>query len=471
MSQFKYLELEQLLRKDIKANHFLPSGKLPSVREMCQNLGFSKATVLHALHRLEAEGLIFSKPKSGYFVKTASQNDRLPPKRINPPAAPRDVTVPAILKDIMMRSAAFDILPTAATSHDARHLVTLNRHLSKALRSRATQKALYYNDSSGDMRLKDAIVSHYRHRGLNQDPSQVCITGGCQHALFISLMATCSPGDTVAVESPAFYGVLQIMEQLKLKIIEVATDPAEGLSIEDLAEKITEWPIKACILSPNYATPTGAFMPEKARRELINLAVDNDFCIIEDDIYGDLSFPPFTAEPLKKLDTEGNVILCSSFSKSLSRDLRIGWVFGGKWHDRITQLKLVTQLSSSESTQQGVATFLEEGHYRRYLAQQVSTLKQQQRELMSLLSTHWSDQIRYTQAQGGISMWVELDESINTQHSYNKVLEHGVIMTPGSLFSASGQYKNFLRLSYIHPLTEKRQAAVKKLFSVLLGQA
>ena len=146
-------------------------------------------------------------------------------------------------------------------------------------------------------------------------------------------------------------------------------------------------------------------------------------------------------------------------------------MFGGKWHDRIAQLKLVTQLSSSESTQQGVATFLEEGHYRRYLAQQVSTLKQQQRELMSLLSTHWSDQIRYTQAQGGISMWVELDESINTQHSYNKVLEHGVIMTPGSLFSASGQYKNFLRLSYIHPLTEKRQAAVKKLFSVLLGQA
>ncbi|MCA6061255.1 PLP-dependent aminotransferase family protein [Thalassolituus sp. ST750PaO-4] len=469
MNQFKYLELEHLLRKDIQANHFLPSGKLPSVREICQNLGFSKATVLHALHRLEAEGLIFSKPKSGYFVKTETHHDRLPPKRINPPAAPRDVTVPAILRDIMARSAAFDILPTAGTANDASHLITLNRHLSKALRSRPTQKALYYNDSSGDMRLKDAIVNHYRHRGLNQDPAQVCITGGCQHALFISLMATCSPGDTVAVESPAFYGVLQIMEQLKLKIIEVATDPSEGLSIEDLAKKITEWPIKACITSPNYATPTGACMPEKARQELINLAIEKDFCIIEDDIYGDLSFPPFTAEPLKKLDPDGRVILCSSFSKSLSRDLRIGWVFGGKWHDKIAQLKLVTQLSSSESTQQGLATFLEEGHYRRYLAQQVNTLKQQQRELMTLLSNHWHDEIRYTNAQGGISMWVELDETINTQNSYNKVLEQGVIMTPGSLFSASGQYKNFLRLSYIHPLTEKRQAAVKKLFSVLLG--
>ena len=469
MSQFKYLELEHLLRKDIKANHFLPSGKLPSVREMCQNLGFSKATVLHALHRLEAEGLIFSKPKSGYFVKATTPNDRLSPKRINPPAAPRDVTVPAILKDIMTRSAAFDILPTAGVTNDANHLITLNRHLSKALRSRPTQKALYYNDSSGDMRLKDAIVTHYRHRSLNQDPSQVCITGGCQHALFISLMATCSPGDTVAVESPAFYGVLQIMEQLKLKIIEVAADPREGLSVEDLVEKITEWPIKACIVSPNYATPTGAFMPEKARRALINLAVEKNFCIIEDDIYGDLAFPPFTAEPLKKFDPNGQVILCSSFSKSLSRDLRIGWVFGGKWHDKITQLKLVTQLSSSESTQQGLATFLEEGHYRRYIAQQVNTLKQQQRDLMTLLDTHWSDKIRYTHAQGGISMWVELDETINTQRSYNKVLEQGVIMTPGSLFSASGQYKNFLRLSYIHPLTEQRQAAVKKLFDVLLG--
>ena len=107
MSQFKYLELEHLLRKDIKANHFLPSGKLPSVREMCQNLGFSKATVLHALHRLEAEGLIFSKPKSGYFVTAETQNDRLSPKCINPPAAPREVTVPAIIKNIITHSATF----------------------------------------------------------------------------------------------------------------------------------------------------------------------------------------------------------------------------------------------------------------------------------------------------------------------------------------------------------------------------
>ena len=101
-------------------------------------------------------------------------------------------------------------------------------------------------------------------------------------------------------------------------------------------------------------------------------------------------------------------------------------------------MKLVTQLSSSESTQQGLATYLEEGHYRRYLAQQVNTLKQQQRELMMLLDIHWSDKIRYTHAQGGISMWVELDESINTQRSYNKVLEQGVIMTPGSLFLGIG---------------------------------
>jgi len=384
MNQYKYLELEAILRKDIASNHFLPSGKLPSIRELCRTLGFSKATVMHALHRLEAEGLVFSRPKSGYFVTSNKRIDR-PIQQVKTPMAPRAVTVPAILKDIMSRSAAFDMLPSDGVSDDSNHLITLNRHLGRALRSKSTQKAFYYNNLSGDIRLKEAILEHYQYRGLNQDPEKICITSGCQHSLFISLMATCEPGDTIAVESPAFYGVLQIMEQLQLKIIEVASDPEDGINLEDLEEKIREWPIKACVVSPNFATPTGAFMPEKSRIALINLAIEKGFCIIEDDIYGDLAFPPLVAEPLKKFDTHGQVILCSSFSKSLSRDLRIGWVLGGKWHEKITQLKLVTQLASSESIQEGLSTFLKEGHYRRYLSYQINLLKQQQSTLIPTL--------------------------------------------------------------------------------------
>ena len=468
MKQFKYTELEAILKKKIDANSFTPTGKLPSVRELCKLQGLSKATVLHSLHRLESQGLIYAKPKSGYFVTQIKPPKRVLPKQIKTSSTPRNVSVPAILKDIMTRSAAFDILPSAGAQEDATHLTVLNRHLNKAFRSSQSQKAFYYNSSDGDLRLKHAIINHYG--GLNQKPDELCITNGCQHSLFISLMATCSPGDTVAVESPTFYGVLQILEQLNLKIIEVACDPEHGISIDDLTKKIAKWPIKACVVSPNYSTPTGACMPHRAREELLKLAVKSDFCIIEDDIYGDLAFPPFVSESLKSLDTQGQVILCSSFSKSLSRDLRIGWVFGGKWHDKITQLKLVTQLSSCGSIQQGLATFIEDGHYRRYLNKHVYAIKQQQAELINFLQTHWPEDIRFTQANGGISMWVELDESIDTQKSYNEILQQGIVMTPGSLFSASGQYKNFLRLSYIHPLTKAREVAIKKLFSTLLAK-
>ena len=468
MKQLKYIELEATLKKRILAHGFMPTGKLPSVRELCKLQNLSKATVLHALHRLESQGFIYVKPKSGYFVTQTKPVKRAIPKQIATPLTPQNVSVPTILKDIMTRSAAFDILPSAGIPSDAAHLTILNRHITKAFRTSSDQKAFYYNNSDGNLALKYALLSHYHT--LKQKPDELCITNGCQHSLFISLMATCSPGDTVAVESPTFYGVLQILEQLDLKILEIECDPEHGLSIVDLTKKITQWPIKACVVSPNYSTPTGAYMPQNAREALLKLAIQRNFCIIEDDIYGDLSFPPFYSEPLKSLDTRGEVILCSSFSKSLSRDLRIGWVFGGKWHEKITQLKLVTQLSSCESIQQGLASFIEGGHYRRYLNKHVYAIKQQQQQLINFLQSHWPEEIRFTQAHGGISMWVELDESIDTQKSYNEILQQGIVMTPGSLFSASGQYKNFLRLSYIHPFTKKREVAIKKLFCTLFAK-
>lgn len=467
MKQFKYSELEATLKKKIVTTGFAPTGKLPSVRALCKLQSLSKATLLHSLRRLEARGLIYAKPKSGYLVNQTNPPISAPIKQSTVPSTPQNVSIPAILKDIMTRGAAFDILPRE-TPHDCTHLIMLNRHLNKALRSTQSQKAFYYSRPDGDVRLKQAIINHYGT--LNQNPEQLCITNGCQHSLFISLMATCSAGDTVAVESPTFYGVIQILEQLELKIIEIACDPKLGMSIDDLTEKVKKWPIKACVVSPNYSTPSGALMPHKAREQLLNLALSNQFCIIEDDVYGDLAFPPFTSEPLKSIDTQGQVILCSSFSKSLSRDLRLGWVLGGKWHNKITQLKLVTQLCSSESIQQGVATFIEDGHYRRYLNKHTYELKQQQVELIRFLNTYWPNDIRYTHANGGISMWIELHPSINTQKSYDEVLAQGIVMTPGSLFSASGRYKNFLRLSYVHPLTEKRKAAIKKLFNSLLAK-
>ena len=470
MVAFRYEALEVLLRQHIQAGRYKVGEKLPSVRTLCQQHELSKATVTHALHKLEADQLIYAVPKSGYFVAEAS-SDLNTPRKIPTPSIPAQVNVPDIFRDIMSRSAAFDLLPSDRSTATAQHLINLNRMISKASRFHPEQKAHYYDEPKGLLKLRSAIVELYRQRNTHLTEEDLCITSGCQHALFLALMATCQRGDTVAIESPAFYGALQQLEQLGLHAIEISSDPNTGLDLQELADKSQDWPIKACIVTPNFHTPTGAKMPLANMKALVDLANQHDFYVIEDDIYGELSFRNERCPPLKSLCSQGRVILCSSFSKCLSRELRIGWIAGGRVHDKIVQLKLITQLANPQAVQEGLAEFINQGHYRRYVNQRRQHLKEQRDQLIAELKQHWGTHIKFTHPNGGMSCWLELPSHIDTQKSYKALLEKGIVLTPGVLFSAHGLYKNHMRLSFSHPLTEARRAALHTLFRTLLQGA
>lgn len=467
MSKFRYETLESHLRKQIQTKRFQPGDKLPSVRNLCENHQLSKATVLHALHRLEADQLIFAVPKTGYFV-ARNETRQTAPKKILTPSTPALVNVPDIFRDIMSRSAAFDILPAAGSAPASSHLINLHRMISRCARTHPEQKANYYDEPKGNYGLRASLAELYRQRELIVSTDDICITAGCQHALFLALMASCKPGDTVAIESPSFYGALQLLEQLELHVIEISTDPVTGIDLEDLEEKIQNWPIKACLVTPNFSTPTGAKMPLEHQQKLVEMANRHAFYVIEDDIYGEMRFTNDVCPPLKSQQQSDRVILCSSFSKSLSRDLRIGWIMGGQLHDKIVQLKLVTQLASPQSPQEGLANFIENGHFRRFVNQQSQRLREQRDSLLEELKQLSHNDIRYTKPEGGLSCWIELPDHVNTQKKYQLLLEKGVILTPGVLFSAHGLYHNYLRLSFSQPLTERRLAALHQLFQTLL---
>lgn len=467
MGAFRYEALEVLLRQQIQTGRYKIGEKLPSVRTLCKQHELSKATVIHALHKLEADQLVYAVPKSGYFV-AESGADYNTPQKVSTPSIPAQVNVPDIFRDIMSRSAAFDILPSDGSTPAAQHLINLNRMIGKASRSHPEQKAHYYDEPKGHVGLRSAIVDLYRQRETSLNVDDLCITSGCQHALFLALMATCQKGDTVAIESPAFYGALQQLEQLGLHVIEISSDTNKGLDLQELAEKIQDWPIKACIVTPNFHTPTGSKMPLANMKALVKLANQHDFFIIEDDIYGELRFRSELCPPIKSVCDEGRVILCGSFSKCLSRELRIGWIAGGLLHHKIVQLKLITQLASPQAVQEGLAEFISQGHFKRYVNQHRQQLKEQRDQLLAELKKHWGTQIKFTKPNGGLSCWVELPDHIDTQQSYKALLEKGIVLTPGVLFSAHGLYKNHMRLSFSQPLTERRRAALHLLFQTLL---
>jgi DNA-binding transcriptional MocR family regulator len=470
---FRYRQLEDWLLQGIYTQRWRAGERLPSVRLLCRQQGLSKATVQHALHRLEAQGLIEARPRAGYFVVpparhplTAAPIDALTaapaPLRIE---APRPVSAGDLFLDIMQRGAAFDLLPDPGGDALPPAIVALNRALGRALRRQRGAAHQYYDDPAGDPGLREQLALHLARRGWPAGPEQLCITAGCQHGLFLALLACCQKGDVVAVESPGFYGVLQLLEQLQLQVVEVPSSPVSGMDMDALAAVLQRWNVKACVVSPAFATPTGALLPAAARQQLLALAEQYDLAIIEDDIYADTAFVR-APDPLRALDRSERVILCGSLSKSLSRDLRLGWISGARWHGQILRLKLVTQLASSRSLQQGVAAFLRDGDYATHLRRQAEALRQQCAQLRTAIQG-WPGVNRCSAPQGGLALWVELAPGIDTLRAYPQALAQGLVITPGPLFSVAGQFRHCLRLSFAHPWNPARRAALAQLPQVL----
>lgn len=462
MKQFKYEQLANNLKLEIDKKKWRTNEKLPSIRELANIYEVSKISVQKALHTLESRGIIFVKLKSGYYVSAVKVNPQST-QETKQLSNPKLVNVPKVFHEIMERSAAFDISPKSLdSSQTPANLLQLNRHISRALRNKPHNNAMYYCEPSGDLSLRKQISEYYRKRNLDVSAQDICITSGCQNSLFLALISTCQPGDIVAIESPAFYGALQLLQQLKLKVVELSSSYDTGLTADSISEATNKWDIKACILTANFSTPTGAIIPSNEKRKIVELAAKKNIILIEDDIYGDLGFHS-EVEPLKSYDTQSNVILCSSFSKSLSRDLRIGWIVANKHYKSIVHMKLVYQLSTSKALQYGLSSFMAEGHYDRHLNQYRKTLLKQRDQLIKAIEDNWTVPINFTVPEGGLAIWLELPKSIDTFLLYNKAISEGIVLTPGRLFSSTNKYRNYLRLTFAHPTEGHRLAAIIKL--------
>ncbi|MFN3881539.1 MAG: PLP-dependent aminotransferase family protein [Nitrincola lacisaponensis] len=462
--EYAYLALESWLLQQLQTGRWQVGERLPSVRMLCRERGVSKATVIHAYQRLEAQGRIEARPRSGYFVcaplAAVRVSDRSDESTLIPQPVP--VTSSELLTDIMMQGAAFDLLPGQQAPYLPAGLLLLNRAIARALRQSRGVSHQSYEEPAGFLPLRQLLAQRYQRDACQVTADQLCITSGCQNALYLALKASCQPGDLVAVESPGFYGVIQLLESLQLKVIEIPASSSVGMDVKALARALMHWPIRACVVTPSFATPGGTLMPRGEQQDLLDLAERYDLVVIEDDIYRELSFTG-RISPLKSLDTRDRVILCGSYSKTLSRDLRLGWAISKRWHARIVYLKLMTQLASSHYVQQGLYDYLNSGEYDRYLRHRVTELYGQAQDWIAAIQMRWQDQIVFDRPQGGLCLWVTWQCPIDTLALYPRALQQNVALTPGPLFSASGDFRQALRLSFAQPCTAAHEAALDRL--------
>ena len=298
--------------------------------------------------------------------------------------------------------------------------------------------------------------------GCQLTAEDIVITTGCHEALSASIHAICEPGDIVAVDSPSFHGAMQTLKGLGMKALEIPTDPLTGISLEALELALEQWPIKVIQLTPNCNNPLGYIMPEARKRALLTLAQRFDVAIIEDDVYGELAYSYPRPRTLKSFDEDGRVLLCSSFSKTLAPGLRIGWVAPGRYLERVLHMKYISTGSTATQPQIAIAEFLKGGYFEPHVRRMRAQYQRQRDLMLDWVSRYFPAGTRASRPQGSFMLWIELPEGFDTLKLNRVLVEQGVQVAVGSIFSASGKYRNCLRMNYAARPTPQIEEAVRK---------
>ncbi|MBJ7555659.1 PLP-dependent aminotransferase family protein [Marinomonas spartinae] len=458
-----YQDLALRLGEHIKHGFYQIGDRLPSVRQLAQEYSVSISTVQEAYRQLEQERLVEARPKSGYFVSQPYQHDNLPTIS-RPPQRPLEVSQwEEVLNMLMIRSEKLGIqLQHAMPDMQAPTLKPLLKTLAD-LSKQHPQLGLGYGDVRGTIELREQICRLTVASGCQLHPDDLVITSGCQEALSVCLRAVAEPGDIIAIESPGFYGAMQAIKAAGLKVMEIPTHPETGISLEALELALDQWPIKAILATPTCNNPMGYTMPEEQKKRLFKLAQSYDITIIEDDIYGDISYQFPRPKTIKSFDTDGRVLMCSSFSKTIAPGMRVGWIAPGRYRDKVTHIKYVSSSMCPTLPQLAIAKFIRLGGYDKHIRQMRQHYEQQRDHMLTAINTYLPKGTRVSFPSGSFVLWVELNLPIDCLELVKTCREHGISFAPGPIFSSTGKYRNCLRINYSQLQPNEREEGIKNL--------
>ncbi|KKO15128.1 GntR family transcriptional regulator MpaR [Pseudomonas putida] len=457
-------DIAELIRSGVLG----PGQRVPSVRYASQTHGVSPSTVFQAYYLLERRGLIRARPRSGYFVNAHAPRQFSEPQALQPVSESTDVDVSALVFSILDSIKDPNTVPfgSAFPSPELFPLQRLARSLASA--SRSMDPRMVVTDlSPGNPQLRRQIALRYMVGGLMLPMEELLITNGALEALNLCLQAVTQPGDLVAIEAPAFYACLQVLERLKLKAVEIPVHPREGMDLGVLAQTLEKHPVKAVWCMTNFQNPVGASMPEAKKQALVELLTRHQVPLIEDDVYAELYYAQQAPKPAKAFDTQGLVMHCGSFAKSLAPGYRIGWVAAGRFAQKIERLKLMTSLCASMPAQAAIADYLQHGGYDRHLRKLRYALEGQQANMLAAIARHFPAQTRVSQPSGGYFLWLELPEQMDALKLFHMALAQGISIAPGPIFSPTRRFGNCIRLNYGSPWHEDAERAMETLGRII----
>lgn len=469
-----YQQVMRVVSEGIASGTLRPGDRLPSLRRMSDTTGVSIPTVQHAYVELERQRHIEPRPRSGFFVRRANT---LPLVRTAPSGRSR----PARYRSLPLVQRVFegidraDLTPLgiANPSMVKPATKTLNRSMRRVM-PRLGERSTNYSATLGEPTLRRQLAYYFLDTvGAQIDPDAICITNGCQEALLLALKAVSSPGDVIAVESPTYHGILELIDSLGLLALEVETCPKKGINLDAMEAILKQQKVRACLFATTLNNPLGVTMPEADRVALVRLLARHGTLLIEDDVYGELRFDGQRPVPSQFLRLrsrrsskeggrafEDNVVTCGSFSKTIAPGFRIGWVLCGRFQRQIARLKRSFSCSSGMLSQLTLADVLASGDYARHLVQVRAALQRNAERMSALIEQHFPANTRISKPQGGSVLWVAMPRGVDSEELFDSAISAAISIAPGGIFSPGKRFSNFIRLGFGHPWDEATEEAI-----------
>ena len=462
-----YQRIAQDISQLIHGGAFKAGQRLPSVRETALSQSVSISTALQAYRQLEEQGMVQARPKAGYFVRRALRiaqpTPSTPPQHSFPVERhSRSASFAQLYEDGDVGSFG-GFTPVDNDLYDDQRLRIAIGRASRVHRHSLTE---YNKADAGRPALRQAVARRALHMGCALDAQHIVITASCTQAVSLCLKAVTQPGDVVALESPTFFGYLDLIESLGLRALEIPTHPRTGMSLPALELALDTQPIKVVLTTPTLSNPLGSTMPTATKQKLVALLAARGIPLIEDVVFNDLLAGDERRKAAKSFDTEGNVMICGSFAKTVAPGIRLGWVDGGRWRNTIAKHKQLQGAATNAVLEEALADLLTQGSYEANLRRLASQVAIRRSEARHLIAQHFPAGTRMSNPPSGYTLWLEMDANLDSMALFQRCASEGITFRPGSLFTATDRFRHCLRLSLSAQWDDRAKTALTRIGAI-----
>jgi DNA-binding transcriptional MocR family regulator len=448
--EFLYERIAIVIEQQILKGIIKVGEKIPSLRTICREYGVSQSTALQAYYSLESKSLIEARPQSGYFVCNSPKKILEVPPISNPSDHLFEGTIDNLVSrvyDNIGTNEKYIPLSLGVPANELLPIAKLNKGLLQAMRQKQGS-GIPLEHPQGNEKLRKQIARWAFAMEANLNPENIITTNGCLNAISYCLMALTEPDDTIVLESPISFGMIQVAQSLRLNIVELPCHAETGIDLNILEETLCKTPVKLILLITNFSNPLGSCMPDENKKLLVALLEKYNVPLIENDINADVYFGNQRPKSCKTFDKAGLVIWCGSVSKSLAPGYRVGWVEPGRFKDQLLKKKLYHAISSTGITEEAIAIFLENGRYETHLRKLRNTVYLNYLQYIRAINDYFPENTKASRPGGGFVLWLELDKRIDTVELYELAIQKKISIAPGKMFTLRNQFNNCIRLNF-----------------------